>query len=293
MTDDKRTLRHDLDGYTVGVYFPPQAPWDTVESFFDRVAEDAHATDDQTDWDALPVGLPGDWLGTSSGGPPRVTLDRPTLDLLIEVAGHVSYGRSMAFCQEKPYPDATARRALAQLDDLGLLTGIEPAGSRTDAEQARGDDVTLPERPPVRIRIDLNACDETGHVPVRLADVDGPLLVGDTVVAFEPDDGVKAPALVVRVADGFAYLCVAWDAMGVDYGEAVTAPFRPEEAAALREELDARQRGLDAAMEGWNSEADTHARKLALVRLAVSRHMGLPTLTEAVQAALCGQEIKP
>lgn len=50
---------------------------------------------------------------------------------------------------------------------------------------------------------------------------DGPVAVGDTVVAHEPDDHVRAPARVVRVAGGFAYLAVAWDEMTDD--DAATA----------------------------------------------------------------------
>jgi len=55
-----------------------------------------------------------------------------------------------------------------------------------------------------RVRIDLNARDEDGHVPVRMSRAGSPLAAGDTVVAYEPDDHVRAPARVVRVAGGFA-----------------------------------------------------------------------------------------
>jgi len=70
----------------------------------------------------------------------------------------------------------------------------------------------------VRVRIDLNARDGNGHVPARASRADGPLAVGATVVAYEPDDGVRAPARVARVAGGFAYLTVAWDEMTDDAG---------------------------------------------------------------------------
>jgi hypothetical protein len=41
---------------------------------------------------------------------------------LVKVAAHVSVGKSFAFIgQGRPYPDATARRALGALDDAGLL----------------------------------------------------------------------------------------------------------------------------------------------------------------------------
>lgn len=40
---------------------------------------------------------------------------------LIAIAAHVSAGRSAAFVQQRPYPDALARRTLGALDDAGLL----------------------------------------------------------------------------------------------------------------------------------------------------------------------------
>lgn len=65
----------------------------------------------------------------------------------------------------------------------------------------------------VRVRVDLNARDADGHVPARLSRADGPIAVGDEVVVYEPDDGVQAPAVVVRVDGGFAYLDVRWGEM--------------------------------------------------------------------------------
>lgn len=63
-----RQARHDRDGYTVGIYFPPAAPWDAVEAFFDRAAEDAYGID-RTGWDASVVGLPGDQLDIGAEDP--------------------------------------------------------------------------------------------------------------------------------------------------------------------------------------------------------------------------------
>jgi hypothetical protein len=40
---------------------------------------------------------------------------------LVRVAVHVSVGKSFAFVQDSPYPDAIARRALGALEDAGLL----------------------------------------------------------------------------------------------------------------------------------------------------------------------------
>lgn len=51
---------------------------------------------------------------------------------LVAIAAHVSAGRSAAFVQERPYPDALARRTLGALDDAGLLPDRHP----TDADGA-------------------------------------------------------------------------------------------------------------------------------------------------------------
>jgi len=48
-------------GFTVGVYFPPEAPDAVRDAFFDRVAADAHSLD-RSDWDAFVIGLAGDPL---------------------------------------------------------------------------------------------------------------------------------------------------------------------------------------------------------------------------------------
>lgn len=48
-------------GFTVGVYFPPEAPEAVRDAFFDRVAADAHSLD-RDDWDAFVIGLAGDPL---------------------------------------------------------------------------------------------------------------------------------------------------------------------------------------------------------------------------------------
>ena len=54
--------------------------------------------------------------------------DQPTVQIpasafarLVKVAMHVSAGRSFAFAGQGPYPDATARRALGELAELGLI----------------------------------------------------------------------------------------------------------------------------------------------------------------------------
>lgn len=58
----QRPLRHEQDGYTIAVYFPPAAPWDAVEAFLDRAAEDAYGIERES-WDPFVVGRAGDQLG--------------------------------------------------------------------------------------------------------------------------------------------------------------------------------------------------------------------------------------
>lgn len=50
-----------------------------------------------------------------------VAVPREVLAGLVRVAQHVSAGKSAAFSQDRPYPDATARFALGALDEAGLL----------------------------------------------------------------------------------------------------------------------------------------------------------------------------
>ncbi|HEY3481854.1 MAG TPA: hypothetical protein VGL02_23395 [Streptomyces sp.] len=52
-----------------------------------------------------------------------VTIPLVAFDQLVKVAMHVSLGRSAAFNQRHPYPDATARYGLGALDEAGLLDG--------------------------------------------------------------------------------------------------------------------------------------------------------------------------
>lgn len=76
--------------------------------------------------------------------------------------------------------------------------------------------VTQFTRPAVRIRIDLNARDVHGYVPARLSRANGLMAIGDTVVAFEPDDEVRAPAEVMKIVGDFAYLDVRWNELEDD-----------------------------------------------------------------------------
>jgi len=72
--------------------------------------------------------------------------------------------------------------------------------------------------PDVRIEIDLNSRSRDGYVLARLSRADGPVLVDDQVVVFEPGDRIAAPAHVVRVdrARDFVYLDVDWVRMDDD-----------------------------------------------------------------------------
>jgi len=72
--------------------------------------------------------------------------------------------------------------------------------------------------PDVRIEIDLNSRSRDGYVFARLSRADGPVLVDDDVVVFEPEDRVAAPARVVRVdrEHGFVFLSVDWSQLAED-----------------------------------------------------------------------------
>jgi len=77
---------------------------------------------------------------------------------------------------------------------------------------------TVVEPPPVRVRIDLNARSRDGYVRARASRADGPVAAGDRVVAYEPEDRVAAPAVVVRtdLERGLVYLAVDWAALAED-----------------------------------------------------------------------------
>lgn len=69
---------------------------------------------------------------------------------------------------------------------------------------------------PPRVVIDLNSSDEDGETIVFLSDVtSGHLEVGRMALAYEPDDGVAAPARVASIHPdrGVAFLQVDWRAM--------------------------------------------------------------------------------
>lgn len=84
------------------------------------------------------------------------------------------------------------------------------------------------------------------------------------------------------------------DRQGLDHLDEAQREARARESAVKQARAwaaRARTAGADlaAAMEGWNGEADAHAKRLAAVRLALSSHHGQPSLAKAVQAALDGQ----
>jgi DNA-binding XRE family transcriptional regulator len=55
---------------------------------------------------------------------------------LVAITAHVSVGRSAAFVQGRPYPDALARRTLGALDDAGLLPDHHPDTRLVPEEQS-------------------------------------------------------------------------------------------------------------------------------------------------------------
>lgn len=67
-----------------------------------------------------------------------------------------------------------------------------------------------------RVMIDLNSTDEDGETIAFLSDVSaGKLTVGRMAIAYEPEDGVYAPARVASIHEdrGVAFLQVDWRAM--------------------------------------------------------------------------------
>jgi len=63
-------------GFTVGVYFPPEAPDGVRDAFFDRVARDAGSLE-RDGWDAFVVGRAGDQLYVDREQPTTVTAGTP------------------------------------------------------------------------------------------------------------------------------------------------------------------------------------------------------------------------
>jgi hypothetical protein len=71
-------------------------------------------------------------------------------------------------------------------------------------------------RPWKRVRIDLNARTADGLVPAPLGDASAPLVPGDFVTVFEPEDRVAAVAEVVRIEHGHVLLGVDWSTLADD-----------------------------------------------------------------------------
>jgi hypothetical protein len=70
----------------------------------------------------MDVRVAADAADGRTAAPCTVPVPTAVLADLVKVAAHVSVGKSFAFVgQGRPYPDATARRALGALDDAGLL----------------------------------------------------------------------------------------------------------------------------------------------------------------------------
>lgn len=70
-----------------------------------------------------------------------------------------------------------------------------------------------------RIEIDLNQRTPDNLVPAWAEDADGPITVGDTVTVFEPEDSVRAIAIVRAVQPGGrVHLLVDWASLEDDKG---------------------------------------------------------------------------
>ncbi|SMG34792.1 hypothetical protein [Agreia pratensis] len=70
----------------------------------------------------------------------------------------------------------------------------------------------------VRVEIDLNNIDNMGLTKTRITNAQGIVKKGDIVVAFEPEDEVRASAYVERVdsVGGYIYLIVNRETMTDD-----------------------------------------------------------------------------
>lgn len=68
------------NGFTIGIYLPPEAPQEIVRRVFDRVTDMVYGelTEDRGNWDPFIVGHPGDTLQVDTEGhdccPPHVYL---------------------------------------------------------------------------------------------------------------------------------------------------------------------------------------------------------------------------
>lgn len=68
MTTEKQPELNTVKGYTVGVYFPKEAPPEVVERVFNGIAEQVYAlTDDREGWNPVIVGRAGDVLRIEHG----------------------------------------------------------------------------------------------------------------------------------------------------------------------------------------------------------------------------------
>jgi hypothetical protein len=64
-----------------------------------------------------------------------------------------------------------------------------------------------------RVRVDFNARDERGLIPVSLARFESDVQVGEVVQAYDGEEGFYGDATVVEIdnARGFAHLDIGWD----------------------------------------------------------------------------------
>lgn len=98
---EQHSQQHKCHGYTISTYFPPQAPWDVVEAYMERVAADAHSID-AGPWDAHVVGHAGDRL--------HVDVDRSTA----------------AYCGNCPCDDCGGPRSAHYNEQKACACGCNP-----------------------------------------------------------------------------------------------------------------------------------------------------------------------
>lgn len=64
-----------------------------------------------------------------------------------------------------------------------------------------------------RVRVDFNARDEKGLIPVSLARFESDVQLGEVVQAYDGEEGFYGDATIAEIdnANGFAYLDISWD----------------------------------------------------------------------------------
>lgn len=111
---------------------------------------------------------------------------------------------------------------------------------------------------PVRVRIDLNARTHDGlYVPARRSLASGPVERGETVIVFEPEDGVATTATVMRCDDEWLHLDVDWDQMREIPARELGVWRDPQLAERITDGIAQADRGETVDLGGFEQYLDT------------------------------------